>query len=92
MAVEENEEFLRSTFGPESVLDVIQALQGECDTHGSRILQRYIGFRQFARLQKEMSHKKVDSSVAGGVDPREVHRLKHCRMLCFTYGRILGRL
>lgn len=74
VAVEENESFLRSTFGAEALLTVIMALHSQCDASGAQILQRYASMRQLARLVKSINQGK--SSSAGPEpstpDPREV--------------------
>ncbi len=49
--------------------------QAECDASGSRILQRYITFRQFARITKGITQRGGPASEAK-VDSREVRELK----------------
>ena len=46
--------------------------QAECDAGGSRILQRYVGFRQFARITKSITQRSGDSTDALALDSREV--------------------
>lgn len=58
-------QILKSTFGTDAVLESITALQHECDTHGSRILQRYLEARGIPRIVKELGlRKKTDISMA----------------------------
>ena len=49
-------------------------MQAECDASGSRILQRYITFRQFARITKGITQRGGAASEAK-VDSREVRNL-----------------
>lgn len=51
--------------------------QAECDAGGSRILQRYVGFRQFARITKSITQRSGAGDSADGLnlDPREVAAL-----------------
>ena len=50
---------------------LVPAPQAECDAGGSRILQRCISFRQFARITKSITQRGGPSSDAK-VDVREV--------------------
>ena len=55
---------------------VVRVAQGECDASGSRILQRYITFRQFARITKGITQRGGPASEAK-VDSREVRDLEY---------------
>ena len=59
---------LRESFGEGAVLDVIASLQQECDTHGSRIIQRFLEAKKLMRLVKEVGlrrNKDMGELVAG---------------------------
>ncbi|GMH33415.1 hypothetical protein BSKO_01249 [Bryopsis sp. KO-2023] len=88
LAVEENEEVLKQTFGVEAVLEAITSLQHECDSRGSKIIQRYLEARRLPRLVKEVGLRKhKDMALMAGtttlVDPREVENfLQEVLLLC----------
>lgn len=65
-------------FGAEGVLHVMQELQAECDTAGSRVLRRYLEHRRLQRLVKEIGGAKHRAPPVGSpersalVDPLQV--------------------
>ncbi|KAK8945557.1 Conserved oligomeric Golgi complex subunit 4 [Platanthera guangdongensis] len=75
LAVEENDEVLRSLCGEDGIVYAICELQEECDSRGSQILKKYMDFRKLSRLASEInSYSKNLLSVGSteGPDPREV--------------------
>ncbi|KAF8391623.1 hypothetical protein HHK36_023929 [Tetracentron sinense] len=75
LAVEENDEILRSLCGEDGIVYAICELQEECDSRGSLILKKYMDYRKFARLASEInSYSKNLLSVGAveGPDPREI--------------------
>ena len=52
----------------------VVCLQAECDSSGSRVLQRYISYRQFARITNSITRRSgvTDSADSLNLDPREV--------------------
>ncbi|XP_068651259.1 conserved oligomeric Golgi complex subunit 4-like isoform X1 [Aristolochia californica] len=75
LAIEENDEILRSLCGEDGVVYAICELQEECDSRGSLILKRYMDYRKLGRLASEInSYSKNLLSVGApeGPDPREV--------------------
>lgn len=78
LALDENEPFLRDTFGPGAVLAAAAALQRACDEEGTRVLHRFIQLRRLPQLVKEVSslsaaRRSADTSaaMASPVDPRQ---------------------
>ena len=59
---------------------ILLVSQAECDVSGSRILQRCISFRQFARITKGITQRGGPSSDAK-VDVREVRLRPFLRIL-----------
>ncbi|MBA0568567.1 hypothetical protein Golob_006053, partial [Gossypium lobatum] len=55
LAVEENDEILRSLCGEDGVAYAIFELQEECDSRGSLILKKYMEFRKLAKLSSEIN-------------------------------------
>jgi len=78
IAVDENEALVQECFGAEGVLHVMQELQAECDTAGSRVLRRYLEHRRLQRLVKEIGGAKHRAPPVGSpersalVDPLQV--------------------
>ncbi|KAG0501331.1 hypothetical protein HPP92_001403 [Vanilla planifolia] len=77
LAVEENDEVLRSLCGEDGIVYAICELQEECDSRGTQILTKYMDYRKLSRLASEInSYSKSLLSVGSseGPDPREVER------------------
>ncbi|KAG9452153.1 hypothetical protein H6P81_005057 [Aristolochia fimbriata] len=75
LAIEENDEILRSLCGEDGVVYAICELQEECDSRGSLILKRYMDYRKLGRLASEInSYSKTLLSVGApeGPDPRKI--------------------
>ncbi|KAI3743810.1 hypothetical protein L1987_56877 [Smallanthus sonchifolius] len=76
LAIEENEEILRSLCGEDGIVYAIFELQEECDSRGSLILKKYMEFRKLSKLTSEINSYKNDLLSAGeeeeGPDPREI--------------------
>lgn len=74
LAIEENEEILRSLCGEDGIVYAICELQEECDSRGSLILKKYMEFRKLSKLTSEINSYKNDLSAAAdeGPDPREI--------------------
>ncbi|KAL2609822.1 hypothetical protein R1flu_028395 [Riccia fluitans] len=74
-SVEENEDLLRNFAGEDAIAFAIQELQQECNLRGPVILKKYVEYRKFAKLSKEItSQTKNLVSVGGyeGPDPRDI--------------------
>lgn len=81
-AVQQNEGLVAQNFGGEGVLEMVGALQRECDTQGARILQRYMNHRQLVRLSKDIGAKRSASTGEGPlIDPIQVRALEHWQYL-----------
>ncbi|XP_047311085.1 conserved oligomeric Golgi complex subunit 4-like [Impatiens glandulifera] len=76
LAVEENDEVLRSLCGEDGLVYAICELQEECDSRGSLILKKYMEYRKLAKLTSEInSYKNSLLSVeVEGPDPREIEQ------------------
>lgn len=74
LAIEENEDILRSLCGEDGIVYAICELQEECDSRGSLILKKYMEFRKLSKLTSEINSYKNDLTAAGdeGPDPREI--------------------
>ncbi|KAL8144533.1 hypothetical protein V2J09_017565 [Rumex salicifolius] len=75
LAIEENDEILRSLCGEDGIVYAICELQEECDSRGSLILKKYMDYRKLGKLASEInSYSKNLLSVGSveGPDPREV--------------------
>ncbi|KAD4982576.1 hypothetical protein R6Q59_002186 [Mikania micrantha] len=75
LAIEENEEILRSLCGEDGIVYAICELQEECDSRGSLILKKYMEFRKLSKITSEINSYKNDLLSAGeeeGPDPREI--------------------
>ncbi|XP_039121919.1 conserved oligomeric Golgi complex subunit 4 [Dioscorea cayenensis subsp. rotundata] len=75
LAVEENDEILRSLCGEDGIVYAILELQDECDSRGTQILKKYMDHRKLARLASEInsySKNLLSVGVLEGPDPREV--------------------
>ncbi|XP_010263126.1 PREDICTED: conserved oligomeric Golgi complex subunit 4 [Nelumbo nucifera] len=75
LAVEENDEILRSLCGEDAIVYAICELQEECDSRGSLILKKYMDYRNLGKLASDInSYSKNLLSVgsAEGPDPREI--------------------
>ncbi|KAL6005788.1 Golgi transport complex subunit 4 [Asimina triloba] len=75
LAVEENDEILRSLCGEDGIVYAICELQEECDSRGSTILKKYMDYRKLARLASDINSYSKDLLSVGsaeGPDPREI--------------------
>ncbi|KAF5824239.1 putative oligomeric Golgi complex, subunit 4 protein [Helianthus annuus] len=75
LAIEENEEILKSLCGEDGIVYAICELQEECDSRGSMILKKYMEFRKLSKLTSEINSYKNDMLSSGeeeGPDPREI--------------------
>ncbi|KAK9163994.1 hypothetical protein Syun_004896 [Stephania yunnanensis] len=75
LAVEENDEVLRSLCGEDGIVYAIIELQEECDSRGSMILKKYMEYRKLARLASEINSYSKNLITVGAVegpDPREI--------------------
>ncbi|KAB2077940.1 hypothetical protein ES319_A06G127600v1 [Gossypium barbadense] len=75
LAVEENDEILRSFCGEDGAAYAIFELQEECDSRGSLILKKYMEFRKLAKLSSEINAQNNHLLTVGapdGANPREI--------------------
>ncbi|KAJ6851454.1 conserved oligomeric Golgi complex subunit 4-like [Iris pallida] len=75
LAVEENDEILRSLGGEDGIVYAISNLHDECESRGRDVLKKYMDDRMLSRLASEInSYSKSVLSVGApeGPDPREV--------------------
>ncbi|XP_021297102.1 conserved oligomeric Golgi complex subunit 4 [Herrania umbratica] len=75
LAVEENDEILRSLCGEDGVVYAIFELQEECDSRGSLILKKYMEYRKLAKLSSEINAQNNNLLAVGapeGPNPREI--------------------
>ncbi|GLJ38521.1 hypothetical protein SUGI_0785060 [Cryptomeria japonica] len=76
LAIEGNDEILRSLCGEDGIVHAIWELQEECNSRGSVILKKYMDYRKLARLASEINSQNNSLiSVVGaqeGPDPREI--------------------
>ncbi|KAF7843824.1 conserved oligomeric Golgi complex subunit 4-like [Senna tora] len=76
LAIEENDEILRSLCGEDGIVYAICELQEECDSRGSVILKKYMEYRKLAKLSSEINAQNQNLLAMGGdpegPDPREV--------------------
>lgn len=74
LAIEENEETLRSLCGEDGIVYAICELQEECDSRGSTILKKYMEYRKLAKVTSEINSYKSDLLSVGieGPDPRDI--------------------
>ncbi|XP_023004265.1 conserved oligomeric Golgi complex subunit 4-like [Cucurbita maxima] len=76
LAVEENDEILRSLCGEDGIVYAICELQEECDSRGSLILKKYVEYRKLAQLSSEINAQSKNLLAVGGgpegPDPREI--------------------
>uniref|UniRef100_A0A6P4A637 Conserved oligomeric Golgi complex subunit 4 n=1 Tax=Ziziphus jujuba TaxID=326968 RepID=A0A6P4A637_ZIZJJ len=76
LAVEENNEILRSLCGEDGIVYAICELQEECDTRGSLILKKYMEYRKLPMLSSDINAQNKNLLAVGGSpegpDPREV--------------------
>ncbi|KAE8695519.1 Conserved oligomeric Golgi complex subunit 4 [Hibiscus syriacus] len=75
LAVEENDDILRSLCGEDGVVYAIFELQEECDSRGSLILKKYMEFRKLAKLSSEINSQNKNLLTVGapeGPNPREI--------------------
>ncbi|XP_047308759.1 conserved oligomeric Golgi complex subunit 4-like [Impatiens glandulifera] len=74
LAIEENDEVLRSLCGEAGIVYAICDLQEECDSRGSLILKKYMECRKLAKITSEISSYKNNSFSIGeeGPDPRDI--------------------
>ncbi|KAF2324952.1 hypothetical protein GH714_021836 [Hevea brasiliensis] len=73
LAIEENDEILRSLCGEDAIVYAICELQEECDSRGSLILKKYMEFRKLAKLSSEINVQNKNLLAVGapeGPDPR----------------------
>ncbi|TYI39498.1 hypothetical protein ES332_A02G102700v1 [Gossypium tomentosum] len=75
LAVEDNDEILRTLCGEDGVVYAIFELQEECDSRGSLILKKYMEFRKLAKLSSEINSQNKNLLTVGapeGPNPREI--------------------
>uniref|UniRef100_A0A2P2J7Y5 Conserved oligomeric Golgi complex subunit 4 n=1 Tax=Rhizophora mucronata TaxID=61149 RepID=A0A2P2J7Y5_RHIMU len=75
LAIEENDNILRSLCGEDGIVYAICELQEECDSKGSLILKKYMEYRKLAKLSSEINAQNKNLLAVGapeGPDPREV--------------------
>ncbi|MBA0738389.1 hypothetical protein Gogos_011753 [Gossypium gossypioides] len=75
LAVEENDEILRTLCGEDGVVYAIFELQEECDSRGSLILKKYMEFRKLAKLSSEINSQNKNLLTVGapeGPNPRDI--------------------
>ncbi|XVF86226.1 hypothetical protein PTKIN_Ptkin18bG0023300 [Pterospermum kingtungense] len=75
LAVEENDEILRSLCGEDGVVYAIFELQEECDSRGSLILKKYMEYRKLAKLSSEINAQNNNLLTVGaleGPNPKEI--------------------
>ncbi|XP_008459829.2 conserved oligomeric Golgi complex subunit 4 [Cucumis melo] len=75
LAIEENDEILRSLCGEDGIVYAICELQEECDSRGSLLLKKYMEDRKLAQLSSEINAQNKNLLAVGGPegpDPREV--------------------
>lgn len=76
LALQENEDILRTLCGEDGIVYAIREFQEECDSRGTLILKRYIDFRKTGRLSKEISTHTNKNLIAVGApeapDAREI--------------------
>ncbi|CAH9142781.1 unnamed protein product [Cuscuta epithymum] len=75
LAIEENDDILRSLCGEDAIVYAICELQEECDNRGSIILKKYMEYRKLVILTSEINSYKSNllSSVGvEGPDPRDI--------------------
>ncbi|KAA0039804.1 conserved oligomeric Golgi complex subunit 4 [Cucumis melo var. makuwa] len=75
LAIEENDEILRSLCGEDGIVYAICELQEECDSRGSLLLKKYMEYRKLAQLSSEINAQNKNLLAVGGPegpDPREV--------------------
>ncbi|XWS16604.1 hypothetical protein CRYUN_Cryun34aG0103800 [Craigia yunnanensis] len=75
LAVEENDEILRSLCGEDGVVYAIFELQEECDSRGSMILKKYMEYRNLSKLSSEINAQNKNLLTVGapeGPNPREI--------------------
>ncbi|GAB4850693.1 Golgi transport complex subunit 4 [Ancistrocladus abbreviatus] len=75
LAIEENDEILRSLCGEDAIVYAIVELQEECDSRGSLIVKKYMDYRKLGKLASDInSYSKNLLSVGNveGPDPREI--------------------
>ncbi|KAK6785318.1 hypothetical protein RDI58_018773 [Solanum bulbocastanum] len=74
LAIEENDETLRSLCGEDGIVYAICELQEECDSRGSTIIKKYMEYRKLAKVTSEINSYKSDLLSVGieGPDPRDI--------------------
>lgn len=75
LAIEENDEVLRSLCGEDGIVYAICELQEECDSRGFLILKKYMDYRKLMKLTKDINSYSENLLSVGSVegpDPREV--------------------
>ncbi|KAI8468195.1 MAG: component of oligomeric golgi complex 4 [Monoraphidium minutum] len=77
LAAERDEKELAAAFGPLALVDVVLAVQGECDAQGLRMLQRFLEERRVAAVAGDAARHQagVGGGRAEGPDPRAVEPL-----------------
>lgn len=91
-ALEPNERFVTEVFGTDAFPDFAARLHAECDTHGSRLLQRFMQVRRLPQLMRatlaasaprRLAKDGAAPDAAVGVDPRQVEEsLGEVLLLC----------
>lgn len=75
LAIDENDEVLRSLCGEDGIVYAICELQEECDSRGSLILKKYMEYRKLMKLTEDIkcySKNMLSVGSVEGPDPREV--------------------
>ncbi|XP_009778340.1 conserved oligomeric Golgi complex subunit 4 [Nicotiana sylvestris] len=74
LAIEENDETLRSLCGEDGIVYATCELQEECDSRGSTIIKKYMEYRKLAKVTSEINSYKSNLLSVGveGPDPREI--------------------
>ncbi|GKE81990.1 conserved oligomeric Golgi complex subunit 4 [Tanacetum coccineum] len=75
LAIEENDEILRSLCGEDGIVYAICELQDECDSRGSLVLKKYMEYKKLSKLTSEINAYKndvVNGEDVDGPDPREI--------------------
>ncbi|GJS85836.1 conserved oligomeric Golgi complex subunit 4 [Tanacetum coccineum] len=75
LAIEDNDEILRSLCGEDGIVYAICELQDECDSRGSLVLKKYMEYRKLSKLTSKINAYKndvVNGEDVDGPDPREI--------------------
>ncbi|XP_030475398.1 conserved oligomeric Golgi complex subunit 4 [Syzygium oleosum] len=75
LAIEENNDILKSLCGEDGIVYAICELQEECDSRGSMILKKYMEYRKLGKISSEINAQNSNLLAVGapqGPDPREI--------------------